>query len=562
MSSPQGATVELARLERIIETAGVCERIETLLPIGVRPRQLRVRTLLVGMLLVAVDGRPAHLRRVHQALMSLPEHDQQRLGVHARWKDGWHRLTYRQIEYTFTRVVRVLGKPVPDGAPSELLSDTLDRLLEASVQILGVPATSSYAIDWTDLEAWARPPGKNSTRPSTDPEAGWGHRTSTHPTQNELFFGYYLQAVTTVPDEHGAEVPELVRRIQIASPRHDPPAQIIPVLQRIVASAIPIGDLLADSGYSYRQPQTFALPARALGAQLIVDLHPNDRGPKGTHQGATINNGRLYCPATPTTLLQLGPLPPAATPEQTLLHDQQCAELARYKLAPISRPDTDGYHRASCPATHGKIRCPLRPGSLTLSHDRPTIHTPPEHPPVCCTQTTITVPPTVNAKTTQKHDYPSAAHRNSYARRTAAERTFATVKDPATTTLTRGACRLTGTTPNALSRRHHPDCPQHPHRRRLRRPPNRKPAPRRPRTPTQNTQTTAHHDPRPDRRRARPLTPGHAATDHHPTAPPAQTRRSALPATRARSPTTTQTKTRRALPATPAPPRPIRPAQT
>jgi hypothetical protein len=441
---------ELVRLEAMIETAGVCERIETLLPVGVRPRQLSVRTLLVGMLLVAVDGRPAHLRRVHQALLGLPENDQRRLGVLARWHDGWHWLTYRQIEYTFTRVVRVLSKPVGDGAPSRQLSDVLDRLLEGSVQVLGVPDCSSYAIDWTDLEAWARPPPKDRTRPGNDPEAGWGHRTSTHPTQTELFFGYYLQAITSVPDEHGPEIPELVRRIQIASPQHDPPAQIIPVLQRMVASGIVVGDLLADSGYSYRQPETFALPARALGIQLIVDLHPNDRGPKGTHNGATINNGRLYCPATPKQLLALGPLGPAATPEQTALHDQQSAELTRYKLSPINRPDTDGYHRVICPAAHSTIRCPLRPGSLTLPHDRPTVLDPPQHPPICCTQKTITVPPAINAKTAQKHDYPSAAHRTSYHRRTAAERTFATVKDPATTTLARGACRLTGTTPNAL----------------------------------------------------------------------------------------------------------------
>ncbi len=32
----------------------------------------------------------------------------------------------------------------------------------------------------------------------------------------------------------------------------------------------------------------------------------------------------------------------------------------------------------------------------------------------------------------QKHDYPSKAHRRSYARRTGAERGFATTKDPAT----------------------------------------------------------------------------------------------------------------------------------
>ena len=62
----------------------------------------------------------------------------------------------------------------------------------------------------------------------------------------------------------------------------------------------------------------------------------------------------------------------------------------------------------------------------------------------CCTQQTITVPPAVAAKTRQKHDYPSKEHRISYARRTGAERTFSTLKDPATTTIARGWCRLMG----------------------------------------------------------------------------------------------------------------------
>jgi hypothetical protein len=37
----------LERLERIIDTAGVSARIETLLPVGVRPRQLEGVTLSV-----------------------------------------------------------------------------------------------------------------------------------------------------------------------------------------------------------------------------------------------------------------------------------------------------------------------------------------------------------------------------------------------------------------------------------------------------------------------------------------------------------------------------------
>jgi len=50
----------------------------------------------------------------------------------------------------------------------------------------------------------------------------------------------------------------------------------------------------------------------------------------------------------------------------------------------------------------------------------------------------------------QKHDYPSAAWRRSYARRTGAERGFATAKDPAASDIARGWCRLMGLTPLML----------------------------------------------------------------------------------------------------------------
>ncbi len=53
-------------------------------------------------------------------------------------------------------------------------------------------------------------------------------------------------------------------------------------------------------------------------------------------------------------------------------------------------------------------------------------------------------------KTRQKHDYPSAAHRRSYARRTGAERTFSTAKDPASNNIARGWTRLMGLTPLML----------------------------------------------------------------------------------------------------------------
>jgi hypothetical protein len=62
----------------------------------------------------------------------------------------------------------------------------------------------------------------------------------------------------------------------------------------------------------------------------------------------------------------------------------------------------------------------------------------------------ITVAPQVNEKTRQKHDYAGPAHRASYARRTAAERTYASLADPSVGGIRRGWCRLFGRTKNTL----------------------------------------------------------------------------------------------------------------
>jgi hypothetical protein len=440
---------DLCRLERIIDASGVAAQIEGRLPIGVRPRQLSVRTLLLGMLAALSDKRPAHLARVHAALICLPEADKRRLGVIAQWKSGPHLLSYRQTERTFGLVNRALSKERPDGRPSQILSDLTDALIEGSVKALGVPESSSYAIDWSDYESFARPPHKDGR--CEDAEGAWGHRKVNHPGRSDTFFGYYLQAATIVKEDNGGpEVAELVRRISLSSCKHDPPAQIVPALLRMASEGIEFHDLLADSGYSYREPETFAAPMRAAGAALVMDLHPNDRGMKGTHQGAVIANGNLYCPATPKTLFELCPPAPAATEQELQVHDRQSEELSRYKLSPLTAADPDGYRRACCPAAAGKLRCPLRPSSMTLSHERPTVISPPEHAPTFCEQQTITVPPAVNAKSAQKHDYPSQAQRHSYARRSAAERSFSQIHDPASNDIKRGWCRLMGLAPNTL----------------------------------------------------------------------------------------------------------------
>jgi hypothetical protein len=442
--------IALAAFEEVIDASGVAPVIEAMLPAGVRPRQLRVRALLAGMCLAQAGHRPAHLTRVHQALTALSEDDQRRLGVLADWKGSPHLLTYRQTERTFGLVAGALGKDEPDGLPSRALQAVCDDLLESSVPGEFKDASASLAVDWTDLESFSRPP-PHGTSDCADPEASWGHRKNNLlRSENELFYGYYLSAAIMMPDENDPAVPELARRAALSSCRNDPVRAFAPVLTAMPGQGVTLGDILDDSGYAHRDATAWALPLRQAGAQLIQDLHPHDRGPKGTHDGAIISNGNLYCPQAPRALLELGPPARTATKEQTADHDRKTAELARYKLGRLTADDPDGYHRVQCPAAMGKVRCPLRPASMTLDRDRPEILQPPEHPQACCAQQTITVPPDVLAKTAQKHDYPSAAWRRSYARRTGAERGFATVKDPAVSDIARGWCRLMGLAPLTL----------------------------------------------------------------------------------------------------------------
>jgi len=420
--------IPLPALEDIIDRAGVAPRIEALLPIGVRPRQLKVRTLLAGMMLTQADHRPAHLTRVHDALTSLPGDDQARLVVIADWKHGPHLLTYRQTERTCGLVVAALAKDEPDGSPSELLARIIDDLLEASIPPEHKDATRALAVDWSDLETFSCPPPAKGGY-CAGPEASWGHRRGDSPGQkDELFYGYYVSAGTMVTEENGPPVPELARRMTLTTCHLDPARAMVPVLQRMPAGGVPLGDVLDDSGYAHRVPGNWAVPLRAAGAQLIQDLHPHDRGPQGTYGGAIISNGNLYCPAAPLPLPELGPLTRDATPAQTTAPDHQTAETATWRTASSARspPATTTATTGSCApppwvssaARYDPDRCPWatsgprfspRPG--TRPHAAPSRRSP--CPPRCTPRRrrNTTTPPRPTAGPTRGAQLPSGRSR-------------------------------------------------------------------------------------------------------------------------------------------------------
>ena len=112
------------------------------------------------------------------------------------------------------------------------------------------------------METWSRPPPHGTTG-CADPEAHWGHRNTNLPgPKGEMFFGYYLSAATMTREETGPAVPELARRMTLTSCEPDPVRAFAKVLTRMPTAGIPLGDILADSGYAHRAAAAWAIPLR------------------------------------------------------------------------------------------------------------------------------------------------------------------------------------------------------------------------------------------------------------------------------------------------------------
>ena len=167
---------------------------------------------------------------------------------------------------------------------------------------------------------------------------------------------------------------------------------------------LPAGDLLADRGYSESVPANFHHPLRQLGFRLVFDLHKNRRGVTGAHRGAVEAFGNLYSPGLnnyPDLVSTNAPTSFAPWEEwQRYFADADLR--AGFRLQTNGRPDPAGYVRMGCPGQlrRASIGCAI-PATLHLVGARGLLEvfTPPAAPaPDVCTQSSLTVPPDVAAR--------------------------------------------------------------------------------------------------------------------------------------------------------------------
>ena len=220
----------------------------------------------------AHPGRPPS-RAPHRgacALTALPPADQVRLGVTEDWKAGPHQLTYRQAERTFGLITQALAKDKPDGTPSAALTAVLDDLLEASIPPDHKNASTSLAVDWTDVESFSRPP-RPAAATALTPRRPGDTATPTCPAPKASCSSGTTSRPPPWPARKPAlEVPGLTRRMTLSSCHADPVRAFTPVLARMPANGIALGDVLADSGYAHRDagpgPSRSAPPAPSSSA--------------------------------------------------------------------------------------------------------------------------------------------------------------------------------------------------------------------------------------------------------------------------------------------------------
>ena len=306
-------------------------------------------------------------------------------------------------------------------------------------------------MDWTDLESFSRPPPARGGD-CADPEASWGHRKNNLlRSQDELFFGYYFSA-----GDHDA------RGERPGRPRVRPPLDPVVLPARPGPRARARADRDARRrDPARRRPRRLRLRPprrRRLGDAAARRRRPARPGPAPPRPRPQGHPRRRHHQPTATCTARARPAPcwnsgrsPAAPPAKT----SRRARRQDRRTGPLQARPHHPRRRRRLPPRRSAPPPWARSAARSARLDDPgpgpaRDPQPPEHPQACCTQQTITVPPEVIAKTAQKHDYPSAAHRRSYARRTGAERGFATAKDPATNDISRGWCRLMGLAPLML----------------------------------------------------------------------------------------------------------------
>lgn len=468
---------------------------------GGRTAEFTFRHLLVGLCLVAMSGRPMHLRGLVRTLNALTGSQKRKLDLPASVTERmvsrrWNVLADLVDPSEFSernraRKADMTGEEweIESGKRDARLRFVLDELLAASIPADARNA-GCYAIDATGVPSWSRQVKSWKDKEiATDPDAAWRVHDSTRVPNGgtesigagarpkfgwKAWYGYWLHAVVRVPDmkvgKDGTiskgDVPSFIERIDVTSASTHMAEDAAVLVARMAASHDahvaagemvdpPRADLVVDRAYSHGY-EAFLEPVRALGFASHFDLRKEQLGRGLDVGGMLVIDGQPYSPAMPSYLHNIPrPRIPGATKTDISAWQALVDERAKYaiKLRGLSsRGDFD----VSCPAARdfGAVRCPNKPESLLLPpKGRPLLSVAAiigaGSPPEICAKQRLRIP-AEQLPLWQPYQYGSEAWWASMSRRARVEGAFGQLKNEATQDLTRGAIRVMGLAKTAL----------------------------------------------------------------------------------------------------------------
>jgi len=442
----------IAFCTEVIDACGVAERLEALLERRTgRRRQLKVRSVLVALLLLALDDRPLHLKAATRLLFCrLPGAWRRQLGIGAAPATTTAFLArYRQVRYLFHLALSVIdpsaeakNRVVP---PAELaglrrtltdadaavrlkrLEEVINDLVESSARVCSAGELANFdgsvGLDATPVPLWSRGPSARAGLSASDPDGGWyiregDHREAAGPDGKALRKLYWALEATIAtmgrPPGPVPSHPNLAVGLALGRPGEDPGGTGVRVLASVRRRRWPAGYLGADRGYTQGRPERFHLPVRALGYSLVMDYKATQLGRQANSQGAVMVDGTFYCPAMPEPLVAASAEHRAGKTDDETYNARLQARSA-WRLVRKSGPDAEGYERWACPAQgdHPHVCCPLRPSAKALG--KVPVLAPPPMPPKVCTQTAVTIAPDIGARHRQDLAFGSDEWARTYA---------------------------------------------------------------------------------------------------------------------------------------------------
>jgi len=258
--------------------------------------------------------------------------------------------------------------------------------------------------------------------PTKSPWARDGYQSGTNNAPKQILAGGDLHVLTAsghAPD--GRPLPPFARRHRFLPAGDNKGRPVIDAVLGAVTDGVTVTDLQADRGMTTLDPENFARPLHQTGVNVHKDLHPQQRGFQGFHNGALMLDGWFFSAAMPKHLWEV----PGTTLNSTRAereaihraHDKRLREWGYLSLGPVQ---ADGSQRLQDPARRGTKRCPNYGPSMRLNPSKydETGCTPGED---CGCGRTITVTSDLQERMRQPHVWMTTAWAAAYYRRNLVE---------------------------------------------------------------------------------------------------------------------------------------------